>query len=308
MVPIVYHPAYNVSAFGLERLHPFDGRKYRRIHDALIARGLRRKGDFVRPVPVTRGDLERVHTAEYLRTLRSPAALARTLEVPAVRRLPAWLVDWRVLRPMRYAAGGTVLAARLALERGLAVNLGGGYHHAAPSFGGGFCAYADAPLAAQTLYDEGKVGRVLVVDLDAHQGDGTAAFARTRPWASVLDLYEDDLFPGRKEPEDFPRPLPPGMTGPEYLEVVREGLAAALAGPPPDLIVYNAGSDPYVHDPLTRSRLSRRDLAERDLFVVTAARERSIPVVMILSGGYATDSWIIHTDAVEDILTRFDRT
>src|SRR5689334_1706185 len=107
MIPLVYHPAYNITAFGLELLHPFDGGKYRRIHDALIARGLRRQNDFARPRPVSRRELLKVHSPEYLHSLRRPETLACALEVPIVRRLPGWLIDWRVLRPMRYATGGT---------------------------------------------------------------------------------------------------------------------------------------------------------------------------------------------------------
>src|SRR4051794_26694707 len=276
MIPVVYHPAYNITAFGLERLHPFDGRKYRRIHDALVARGLRRPGDFGRPRPVTRADLLNVHTEEYLRSLRRPDVLAGILEVPVARRLPGWVLDWRILRPMRYATGGTVLACRLALENGVAVNLGGGYHHAASGWGGGFCVYADVPLAAKVLHDEGLVERVLVVDLDAHQGNGTAAVFRGWPWASILDLYEEDIFPSRKEPEDYPLPVPPGITGAEYLDYVRSFLPEALDAVRPDLVIYNAGSDPFMSDPLARYRLTQGDLAERDLLVVSMARERTV--------------------------------
>jgi histone deacetylase 11 len=307
MIPLVYHPRYNITAFGLERLHPFDSRKYRRIHDALIARGLRRRRDFVRPRPVSRRDLLRVHTEGYLRSLRSPEALAGILEVPVVRRLPGWVIDWRILRPMRLATGGTLLACRLALEHGIAINLGGGYHHAASAWGGGFCVYADVPLAARILHDEGKVGRVLVVDLDAHQGNGTAAVFHRWPWASILDLYERDIFPSRKEPEDYPLPVGPGLTGDEYLGIVREALPEALDAVRPDLVVYNAGSDPFEGDPLARYRLTEGELAERDLLVVSTVRERGIPVAMVLSGGYSAGSWRIHTDAIEGILTRFDR-
>jgi histone deacetylase 11 len=306
-VPLVYHPAYNITAFGLERLHPFDSRKYRRIHDALTARGLRGRGGFVRPRPVRKLDLLKVHTPEYLQTLRSPQVLAGILEVPVVSRLPKWVIDWRILRPMRYATGGTNLACRLALEHGIAINLGGGYHHAAASWGSGFCVYADAPLAAKTLYDERKVSRVLVVDLDAHQGNGTAAVFQDWAWASILDLYEADLFPVRKEPEDFPLPVPPGLTGSEYLGLLREHLPKAIKAAEPDLVIYNAGSDPFMDDPLARFRLTGEDLAERDLFVVSTVRERGIPVAMVLSGGYSSESWRIHTDAIEGILTRFDR-
>src|SRR4051812_24166219 len=168
MIPLVYHPRYNITAFGLERLHPFDSRKYRRIHAALIARGLRRPGDFVRPRPATRPELRTVHTPEYLGSLRRAEVLARILEVPIAGRLPAWVLDWRVLRPMRYATGGTIRACRLALDHGLAINLGGGFHHAAAGWGGGFCVYADIPLAAATLHEEGRADGMLVVDLDAH--------------------------------------------------------------------------------------------------------------------------------------------
>jgi histone deacetylase 11 len=307
MIPLVYHPRYNITAFGLERLHPFDSRKYRRIHDALVTRGLRRRTDFVRPRPVSRSDLLKVHTEEYLRSLRRLDVLAGILEVPIVRRLPAWVLDWRILSPMRYATGGSILACRLALEHGLAINLGGGYHHAASGWGGGFCAYADVPLAAKALHDEGKMGRVLVVDLDAHQGNGTAAVFRGWPWASIFDLYEQDIFPTRKEPEDVPIPVPPGLTGAEYLEYVHAFLPDALDSHRPDLVIYNAGSDPFVDDPLARFRLSKSDLVERDLLVISMAREREIPVAMVLSGGYSAESWRIHTDAIEDILTRFDR-
>jgi histone deacetylase 11 len=307
MVPIIYHPRYNITAFGLEQRHPFDSRKYRRIHDALIARGLRRRRNFHRPRPVGRRDLLKVHTPEYLHSLRSPEALARILEVPIVGRVPGWLIDWRVLRPMRYATGGTILACRLALEHGVAINLGGGFHHAASGWGGGFCVYADVPLAAKILHDEGRVGRVLVVDLDAHQGNGTAAVFHGWDWAFILDLYGWDIFPVRKEPEDYPLKVGPGMAGREYLAIIRDNLPGVLEAVRPDLVVYNAGSDPFVDDPLTRFRLNEADLADRDLLVAAEVRERGIPMAMVLSGGYSSQSWRIHADAIEGILTRFDR-
>jgi histone deacetylase 11 len=208
VIPLVYHPGYNITAFGLERLHPFDSRKYQRIHDALIARGLRRPGDFRRPISVSRRDLLKLHTRDYLNSLRSSRVLARILEVSIAGAVPGWLLDWRILRPMPLATGGTLLACRVALEHGVAINLGGGYHHAAAGWGGGFCVYADIPLAATILHSEGRVDNVMVVDLDAHQGNGTAAVFQKWPWASILDAYQESLFPARKEPEDFPRSCP----------------------------------------------------------------------------------------------------
>jgi histone deacetylase 11 len=307
MIPLVYAPGYNVTAFGLERLHRFDGRKYGRIRDALVSRGLRRSSDFTRPRPVSKAELLKVHTPGYLRSLGKSATLASILEVPLVGRLPAWVVNWRILRPMRHATGGTIQACRLALEWGIAINLGGGYHHAASGWGGGFCVYADAAIAARVLHDEGKVARVLVVDLDAHQGNGTASAFRDWPWASIYDLYERDIFPSHKEPEDYPLPVRSGLGGFEYLEIVQNSLPHILDNDRPDLVIYNAGSDPFEGDPLAGFRLTANDLLERDLLVVSLAFERKIPLAMVLSGGYSAESWKIHADSIESLLTRFDR-
>jgi histone deacetylase 11 len=306
MIPLIYHPKYSITVFGLERLHPFDGLKYRRIHDALVADGFRRPADFVRPEPIHREDLTRVHTPEYLHSLRDSKVLARILAVPILGRLPAAFTDWRVLLPMRYATGGTTLACRKALDHGLAVNLSGGYHHAAASWGEGFCAYADIPIAAAALHEEGLVERVLIVDLDAHQGNGTAATIQPWPWASILDVFEEDLYPQPKQPEDFPFPVPPGLPGDEYLGIVREALPQALDAVSPDLVIYNAGSDPFEDDPRTHLRLSRGDMARRDLLVAAMVREREIPLAMVLSGGYARESWRVHADGIEAILGRFE--
>ncbi len=307
MIPLIYHPVYNITAFGIERLHPFDSRKYARIRNALIGRGLRRASDFVRPKPVRFDELLRFHTPEYLKSLRSPRTVAAILEIPIVARLPRWLIDWRILRPMRYATGGTMVACRLALEHGIAINLGGGYHHAASDRGGGFCVYADIPLALAALHAEQRIQRALVIDLDAHQGNGAAAIFQKWDWAAILDLFQSDIFPTHKETEDFPLPVPAGLTGIEYMDVVCEAVPRALDAVRPDLVIYNAGSDPFKGDTLANLRLSRDELADRDLDVATEVRERRIPLAMVLSGGYSAESWRIHADAIEGILTRFER-
>jgi histone deacetylase 11 len=306
MVPVVYSPRYNITAFGLERLHPFDASKYRRIHDWLIRQGLRKPADFMTPRPSTQVELLGVHTSDYLRSLRHRHVLARILEVPVVRHLPSWLIRWRVLRPMRWATGGTVLACCLAMERGLAINLGGGYHHASGSRGGGFCAYADGPLGLLVLRQQGRVQSALVVDTDAHQGDGTADAIRHWPWARILDFYEEDLFPYPKVEEDLAVPLPSRLGGAEYLERLREQLPAALDRFHPDFVLYNAGSDVLRCDPLTHLLLTPADMADRDLYVVTEVRRRGIPLAMLLSGGYGPASWEAHAQSIEGILTRFD--
>jgi histone deacetylase 11 len=306
MVPLIYSPRYNITALGLEHWHPFDSVKYQRIHAWLIRQGLRKRGEFIAPRPCNRGELLHVHSPEYLRSLKHRRELARIFEIRQLAYLPAWLIDWRVLRPMRWATGGTLLACRLALERGLAINLGGGYHHASGTSGGGFCIYADVPLALAVPHYEGRFRSALVVDTDAHQGNGTADAIRSWTWAHLLDLFEEDIYPYCKAQEEMPVPLPALTTGFTYLEILAENLPKALERVRPDLVVYNAGSDVLAADPLAMLRLTPDEMAERDLYVVTQVRERGIPLAMVLSGGYGPASWEAHARSIEGIVTRFD--
>ena len=307
MVPIVYHPGYNITACGLERRHPFDSVKYRRIHDELIRQGLRRSADFVRPSPLSAADLALLHPPEYLASLWRARTLVKILEVPVVAKLPAVFTQWRVLRPMRLQTGGTLLACRLALQHGLAINLGGGFHHASGRKAHGFCPYADTPTALAVLHKEGRIGRALVIDTDAHQGDGTADAIRDWGWAKILDFYENALFPWPKVQEEMAVPLPSMLEGEAYLGRLRDEVPRALDAVKPDLVVCNAGSDVLADDPKTSLLLTQAEMAERDLYVFSQARERNIPVVMVLSGGYGPGSWVAHARSIEGIVARFDR-
>lgn len=306
MVPLIYSPVYNITAWGLERLHPFDAVKYGRIQRWLVRQGVRRPSEFVAPPPLSEQELRSVHTAEYLASLRRPDVLFGILEVPVVRYLPAWVTNWRVLRPMRYSSSGTVHAARLALEHGLALNLGGGYHHAYPDRGSGFCVYADIPLALRLLHEEGRIRCALVVDVDAHQGDGVAAALRPWPWAHVLDFFESSLFPWPKQEEDVSVPLRDGLTGPEYMDILKAHLPAALERFQPDLVICNAGSDVLASDPLTHLQLSPAEMAQRDLYVASEVRSRGIPMALTLSGGYGPESWSAHAQSIAGLVKRFD--
>ena len=307
MVPLIYSPAYNITAFGLERLHPFDSTKYSRIHAWLVRQGVRRPTDFVAPESCTAEDLRRVHTPEYLNKLAYSSELAQNLEVGIVRFLPNWFVDWRVLGPERLATGGTILACQLAREHGLAINVGGGFHHASSDAGHGSCIYADTPIALARLHAEKPFRSVLIVDTDAHQGDGTAKTIRAWPWANAIDFYEESLFPFPKADQAHSVPLPPGLGGTEYLDILRSELPKALDRFAPDFVVYNAGSDVLASDPLTSLRLDMEEMIERDLYVISAVRERDISLAMVLSGGYGPQSWAAHARSIEALATRFDR-
>jgi histone deacetylase 11 len=307
MVPVVYHPNYNIPTLGLQRLHPFDCQKYRRIYKWLIRQGLRQPQDFVGPPAVSPADLGEIHSNDYLNSLRKSSELARILEVPFLRHFPAWLLRWAIQRPMRLATGGTILASQLAWKHGLAINLGGGFHHASFDRAQGFCLYADVPLALLSLRKNNPTLRVLVIDTDAHQGDGTAFFRTTFPNFFILDFFEEDIFPWPKQEVDFAVPLPARTNGAEYMELLHRFLPEVMDRFSPEFVFYNAGSDVLWSDPFTSLFLTEDEIAERDLTVVTQVRERDIPLAMVLSGGYGAGSWHAHAVAVEGILARFDR-
>ncbi len=172
-VPVVYHPLYNISLLGIEQLHPFDTFKYQKVFDGLVAAGRFTADDIYHPPYATIAMLERVHDPDYLDRIKQAAAIAEMTEVTPLSLLPAGVLQKAVLDAQRLATGGTVLAAELALAHGWAINLGGGYHHAAPHRGWGFSAYNDVAIAWQHLKSERNLQRVMIIDLDAHQGDGT---------------------------------------------------------------------------------------------------------------------------------------
>lgn len=301
---IVYSRRYDIGFFGLERLHPFDTRKYSRAYRLLKRQFGRRlqRALIVPSRPVTAEELLAVHTREYLDRLRSPAYLAGALEVPQVRRLPGWVTDWCVLRPMRWATMGTILAARAAIEHGLAVNLSGGYHHAGPDRGEGFCVYNDIAMAVHDLRRSGALdaqAKVAYVDLDAHQGNGVchAFFDDARVF--LFDMYNRTIYPASdakaKRRIDFPVPLPDGCAESVYLPALRSKLPSFLDGVERaghvGLAIYNAGTDIYRDDTLGGMSVSADGVLERDRFVLDELGRRGIPTVMLPSGGYSRGSY-----------------
>lgn len=315
---IVFSRHYDITCFGLERLHPFDTRKHGRAWRWLRKTvGPRINELHVRvPRAIKTDELMAVHSAEYLESLKRPDLLAKALEVPAAARLPHWVIDWRVLRPMRWATMGSMLAGRAAMEHGLAVNLAGGYHHAKPDRGEGFCLYADIALLVHTLRDEGKLtdtDRVACIDLDAHQGNGVCHCFRDDRRVFLFDIYNADTYPSydraARERLDCDLPLPMGCGGDEYLKLLRLQLPAFLDSVGKSqrigLGVYNAGTDVFAGDPVGGMSLSADDILDRDLFVIGQLRQRGIPVVMLPSGGYTKVSYRLIADTVYHLVQGF---
>jgi histone deacetylase 11 len=319
MLRIVYSRKYNIGFFGLERLHPFDSRKYGRAYRVLRKHfGARLKSLTVSaPYPITREELLDVHAEYYLDSLRRPAVVARALELAPLRKLPAWLIDWCVLRPMRWATMGTVEATMQALAYGLAVNLGGGYHHAKPAAGEGFCVYADVAAAVHQMRNSEELSaeedRVAHIDLDAHQGNGVAYCFKNDPRVFLFDMYNEGIYPAGDRAAldrvDLPVPLRPGCDGDSYLRILRDDLPRFLDSVGRSrrlaLAVYNAGTDVYEGDPLGRLGLSAGQILERDLFVIDLLRRRGVPTVMVLSGGYHHDSYRLVAETVKHLIERY---
>jgi histone deacetylase 11 len=315
-VRIVYSPHYNISFFGLERLHPFDSKKYGRAWKLLrqqFGPQLTTRHISV-DRPVSDAELRLVHAPEYLRKLGSPAYLAEALEIPLLRRLPHWLTAWRVLRPMRWAVRGSVLAAEAALQYGAAVNLSGGYHHAKFNHGEGFCVFSDIALMVHQLRREQYLkpdDAVAYVDLDAHQGNGVCHQFMSKPRFYIFDMYNRDIYPCQdvqaRERIDCKVPLPLHCAGREYLANLSQRLPPfldSLADPVPSLAVYNAGTDVFAGDKLGGFGLSAEEIVARDMLVIEQFEERRIPFVLLLSGGYSRQSYRLVARTVGKLLAK----
>ncbi len=301
-VCMVYSKHYQINMGGAERLHPFDINKYARIYLRLQTEGYLRPSDVFVPESIAQEEIERVHNPKYLATLQNPHDLARYLEFGPVRLVSAELTDLGVLAPFRRATGGTLLAARLALEHGIGINLGGGYHHAEPDRGGGFCIYADMPIAIRTLQEEGRIRRALVVDVDVHQGNGTAACVADDPDVFTFDLFQEDIYPHPKRTNDWDIPLPAGTDDEVYLATLSHHLPKAFDRAEPDIVFLQAGVDVLRGDPLASFELTPRGVIQRDAMIFREARQRNVPIVMVLGGGYGKDAWAAQYRSIANLI------
>ncbi len=277
--PICFHPAYEAA---LPEGHRFPMRKYGLLAETLRARGLVPDG-FIEPEPATVAMLERAHDPTYV-----AAVMACTVPRPVERDIGLPVSESLVQRSLA-SVGGTTEAARLALSLGLAGSAAGGSHHARREQGAGFCVLNDVAVAALTLRAEGRITRALVVDLDVHQGDGTADCLSREPDLFTLSIHCEKNYPHPKIPGDLDIGLPDGLDDEAYMAVLRERLPPLFDAIRPDLVFYNAGVDPHRDDRLGRLCLTDEGLRIRDRFVVSEARARNLPIVGVIGGGYTHD-------------------
>jgi acetoin utilization deacetylase AcuC-like enzyme len=276
--------------------HRFPMVKYSMLRERVAEGGICEPEEMRVPRPVSDEEILRAHDRGYLRRV-----VEGTLSAKEMRRIG---FPWseRMVERSRRASGGTLGACLAALEDGVAANLAGGTHHAFADQGEGYCVLNDSAIAARAVQARGLVERVVVVDTDVHQGNGTAAILRGDPSVFTFSIHGAGNFPFRKEESDLDIPLPDGADDGEFLEALEDGLEQALEASRVELAIYLAGADPYVDDRLGRLCVSKEGLADRDRLVVETCRERGIPVAVTMAGGYARkveDTVDIHFRSIE---------
>lgn len=279
-LPIVYHPDYVAP---LPDGHRFPMVKFRQLYETLIADGVAHPSQFHTPDMPPHHWIELVHFPDYVR-----AYCEGTLEPKAQRRIG---LPWSpaIARRTQIAVGGTLLTAQLALQQGLACNTAGGTHHAFPGYGSGFCIFNDLAIAACVLLEQGTVQTVLIVDLDVHQGDGTAFIFQDEARVFTFSMHCEVNFPGTKQRSDLDVPLPMGMEDDAYLQTLADYLPDLLTAVKPDLVLYDAGVDVHLGDRLGKLALSDRGLLCREMQVLTTCISLGYPVACVIGGGYAED-------------------
>jgi histone deacetylase 11 len=304
-IPIIFSPRYDMGVLGIERLHPFDSRKPGKVYAWLVERtGIDRR-KFYAPPMASDEDLLLVHTPEYLDSLKRSSTVAAVAELGVAALIPNIFLQRGLLVPMRYATGGTVLGCDLALQYGWAINLSGGYHHAKSLSGGGFCFFADIPIGVKRLWMNRPELEVMIVDLDAHQGNGYASIFGDDYRIHIFDAYNAFAYPYDDEARryiEFDYPLQPGTGDREYLALLERELGKAVEEVEPDIIIYNAGTDVFEGDPLGGLNITMEGIIKRDELVFRNSIERKIPILMLLSGGYTTKSAEIIARSIENLL------
>jgi acetoin utilization deacetylase AcuC-like enzyme len=290
--PLVYSERYDLNLGD----HVFPSKKFKWLRDRLLRTRFASPEDLVEPQPATDEDILRVHCAEWVAGLRNGTLTYHDilrLEIPYSRNMVEafWL-----------AAGGTTLAARHAVAGGIGFNIGGGFHHAFPDHGEGFCAINDIAVAVRCLQHDKTIQRAMVVDCDVHHGNGTAAIFAGDASVFTLSIHQFNNYPAEKPPSSLDIHLADGIGDGEYLYRLASPYRTALAMFRPELVVYVAGADPYKEDQLGELALTFDGLKERDRLVIWTALTHRTPVAIVLAGGYAQsveDTVTIHANTAE---------
>lgn len=275
--PLIYHDAFDLHLGA----HVFPSQKYRLVRDTLLKEGIADPADFLTPEPASDEDILRVHTPEYVHKLKTG-----TLTPLDIMKLEAPYSP-ELVRACWLAAGGSILAGRLALERGFAATLSGGLHHAFPDHGEGFCAIHDVAIAIRRLQHDASIRTAMCIDTDVHQGNGTAAIFAADETVFTLSIHQERNYPSPKPPSDMDINLPDRTGDADYLTILHTHLGEAFRKFQPDLVFYLGGADPYKEDQLGGLSLTLDGLKRRDALCFEHSRRNGAPVAITLAGGYA---------------------
>ena len=304
-IPVVYSSKYKISVFGMEKLHPFDVAKYDKIYRGLNECGYVTKESVIEPEEVTREQMLLIHSETYLKSLKHTRNVARYLEAPQLRVIPDRLIDDMIVSRFRKAAGGTIMAARQALKADskMAFNLGGGFHHAKPDRGEGFCIIADVPIAIRVLQKEKLIRRALIIDTDIHQGNGTITCLKGDSSTYTFSMHQSGIYPVPKERGDEDIGLKMGITDAEYLAILKSRLNELFLTSKPDIVFHVAGCDALAGDPLASGKMTHEGIQKRDAMIVAACKKYGVSYVMTLSGGYSKDAWSAQYKSIRSLMS-----
>ena len=279
-LPLVYHPKYVAP---MPTGHRFPMMKFQKLYELLIKDSIADPDQFYCPSRAPHEWIDLVHTADYRH-----AYITGTLHPKAQQRIGLpWSED--LAERTCIAVGGTVLTAKLALQHGLACNTVGGTHHAFPDYGSGFCIFNDIAIAIRTVQHLKLAKKILIIDLDVHQGDGNAFIFQNDPNVFTFSMHCEKNFPLKKQSSDLDIPLPIGMEDDDYLQTLDRYLPDLLTDLQPDLIFYDAGVDSHVGDRLGKLALTDTGLFKRDMQVLSACMRQGYPVACVIGGGYSKD-------------------
>ncbi|MDJ0733083.1 MAG: histone deacetylase [Nostocaceae cyanobacterium] len=279
-LPIIYHPDYVVP---LPDGHRFPMAKFQQLYELLLVDGIAQTQQFYTPERPPTELIQLIHTPDYVE-----AYCQGTLEPKVQRRIG---LPWSPALANRtcMAVGGTILTGKLALKHGLACNTAGGTHHAFPSYGSGFCIFNDLAITCRVLQKQRIVQKILIVDLDVHQGDGTAFIFQADKSVFTFSMHCEVNFPGTKQKSDLDVPLAVGMEDDEYLQTLANYLPDLLSQLKPDLVLYDAGVDPHIGDKLGKLALTDAGIYRREMQVLSTCVAGGYPVACVIGGGYADD-------------------
>jgi acetoin utilization deacetylase AcuC-like enzyme len=265
----------------LPEKHSFPKNKYFLLRKRILEELGDQPVDLRIPEPASDEDIIRAHDPAYLKRLQKGELTAKEIRRVGLPWSP------QIVRRARYSAGATIAACRAALSEGIAVNLGGGTHHAFSDHGQGYCWLNDSVIASRAMQTEGRARKILIIDCDVHQGNGTAAITNNNPTIFTFSIHGKNNFPYRKEKSDLDVELADGTDDATYLKALEKGLAASMHKFKADLVIYLAGADPYQDDRFGRLALTKEGLAQRDQLVLQNIYNAGIPAAVTMAGGYA---------------------